>query len=150
MSEQILLPTDGERGVDRAVEYAVDLAETLDATLHALYVVDETVYTAYSGDEFVQEHEGPQAALEEVGEHALDDIAGAAREADVDVERSMRYGRPEDEIVEQADEIDADHIIMGSKTKSGDYRQLLGSVSERVLKLTDRPVTVVKTPHESD
>lgn len=149
MTERILLPTDGEQGTDRAVDYAIELSETLGATLDTLYVVDETVYTAYSGDEFVQEHEGPQAALEEVGEDALAAIADAARDEGVDVETTLRYGRPEKEIVAEADDIDANHIIMGSKTEPGDYRQLLGSVSERVLRLTERPVTVVKTPADA-
>jgi nucleotide-binding universal stress UspA family protein len=149
MSEAILLPTDGERGVDHAIEYAITLAETLDATLHALFVVDETIYSAYSGDEFVQEHEGPQAALEEMGEAALTAIADAAREDGVAVETTMRYGRPEETIVETAGDIDAEHIVMGSKTHPGEYRQLVGSVSERVLRLTDRPVTVVKTPEDN-
>jgi len=142
MSDRILLPTDGERGADQATEYAIDLAATIDATVHALFVVDESVYTACPGDEFVQEHEGPRAALEAVGEEALSAIADAACEAGVDVETMMRYGRPEREI-------DADQLVMGSKTRLGDYRQLLGSVSERVLRMTDRPVTVVKTPEEN-
>lgn len=146
MTDHILLPTDGERGANRAVDYAVALAETLGGTLHALYVVDETVYNAYSGDEFVQEHEGPHAALEEAGEDALASIADAADDAGVDVETTMRHGRPEEEIVAVAEDVDADHVIMGSKTRPGEYRQLLGSVSERVLRLTERPVTVVKTP----
>lgn len=149
MSDRILLPTDGERGADQATEYAIDLAATIDATVHALFVVDESVYTAYPGDEFVQEHEGPQAALEATGEEALSAIADAAREADVDVETKLRYGRPEEEIVAAAEEIDADQLVIGSKTRPSEYRQLLGSVSERVLRMTARPVTVVKTPEES-
>jgi len=99
ISGRILLPTDGERGADQAVEYALDLAATIDATVHALYVVDESVYTAYPGDEFVQEHEGPQAALEAAGEEALAAIGDAAREAGVDVKTTLRYGRPAEEIV---------------------------------------------------
>jgi nucleotide-binding universal stress UspA family protein len=150
MTQHILLPTDGERGVDHAREYALDLAATLGATVHALYVVDESIYGAYSGDEFVQEHEGPQAALEEEGEDALAAIAEAAEAAGVTVETRMRYGSPEQEIVAEADGIDADHIVMGSHTRPGAYRQLLGSVSERVLRLTERPVTVVKTPDSAE
>jgi nucleotide-binding universal stress UspA family protein len=150
MTQHILLPTDGERGVDHAREYAIDLAATLGGTIHGLYVVDESVYGAYPGDEFVQEHEGPQAALEEEGEDALAEIADAAEAAGVTVETSLRYGRPEEEILAEAEDIDADHIVMGSHTRPGAYRQLLGSVSERVLRLTDRPVTVVKTPESAD
>lgn len=145
MPDRILLPTDGEPGVDNAIAYALELADTLDATVTALFVVDETVYTAYSGDEFVQEHEGPQSALEERGDEALTAIVTEAADLGLDVERTMRYGRPEAEIVAEAEAVDADHIVMGSKTRSGEYRQLLGSISDRVLRLTDRPVTVVKT-----
>lgn len=90
MSDRVLLPTDGERGVDCAIEYAIDLAATLDATVDALYVVDESIYTSYSGDEFVQEHEGPQSALEGAGEEALWVIADAAREEGVAVETQLR------------------------------------------------------------
>lgn len=136
--------------MDRAIEYAIDLAATLDATVHALYVVDESIYTSYSGDEFVQEHEGPQSALEETGEEALSVIADAAREEGVAVDTKLRYGRPVGEIVAEADRIDADHIVMGSKVRPGEYRQLLGSVSEQVLRMTGRPVTVIKTPVEDE
>lgn len=148
MSERILLPTDGERGVDNAIEYAMELAATRDATVHALFVVDENVFTAYSGDEFVQEHEGPQAALEELGEQALSSIAETAQENDIEVETMLRYGHPVEEIVAAVEDIDADHVVLGSKTQPGEYRQLLGSVSERVLRLVDSPVTVVKTLEE--
>lgn len=149
MYDRVLLPTDGEPGVERATSHVLELAAAVDATVHALYVVDESIYGAYSGDEFVQEHEGPQAALEATGEEALSAITDAAREAGVDVETKLRYGRPEEEIVAAAEEIDADQLVIGSKTRPSEYRQLLGSVSERVLRMTARPVTVVKTPEES-
>jgi nucleotide-binding universal stress UspA family protein len=35
---------------------------------------------------------------------------------------------------------------MGTKERPGEYRQMLGSVTERVLRTTSAPVTVVKTP----
>jgi hypothetical protein len=39
--------------------------------LRVLFVVDSDVYSAYSGDEYVDEREGPEHGLEEVGEEAL-------------------------------------------------------------------------------
>ncbi len=147
MYGRILLPTDGERGVDRATAHALALARAVEATVYVLYVVDETVYGAYSGDEFVQEHEGPQAALEE---HGKDTFAAVSQQAEgLPVETVMRYGRPAEEIVAAADKLDVDLIVLGSKSRSGEFRRLLGSVTDQVLRVTDRPVTVVKTQAKS-
>lgn len=146
MYDRILLPTDGERGADRATTHALELGAATDATVHALYVVDETVYGAYSGDEFVQEHEGPESGLEEHGEEALDAIADEAEPFDTDVETMLRHGRPEEVIVDVADELDVGLIVLGSRIRPGEYRKLLGSVTNSVMRLTERPVTVIKTP----
>lgn len=150
MIDSVLLPTDGEPGVEQAIVHAVDLAEMFDATLYALYVVDESIYGAYSADEFVSDHEGPQAALEDAGEDALAAIVDAATESGVEVETVMRYGRPSEQIVRAAEDIDADSIIMGSRTMPEEFRSQIGSVAEKVLRGTDRSVTVVKTPVEID
>lgn len=146
MTDTILLPTDGEPGVDQAIVHAIDLADIFDADLHALYVVDESIYGSYSGDEFVDDHEGPQATLEHEGRDALERIVEEAAASGVDVKTSMRYGRPAEEIVKEADEIGADSIIMGTKAAPDEYRSQVGSVADEVLRLTDRSVTVVKTP----
>ena len=147
MYERILLPTDGEQGVKQATDHALGLARAVGATVHVLYVVDETVYGAYSGDEFVQEHEGPQAALEE---HGNDTFAAVTEQAeDVSIETVMRYGIPAEEIVTAADKLDVDLIVLGSRSRSGEFRRLLGSVTDQVLRVTDRPVTVVKTEAKS-
>lgn len=49
-------------------ERAVELAAAHGGELRALYVVDESVYEAYSGDEYVDEAEGPKHGLKEAGE----------------------------------------------------------------------------------
>ena len=150
MTERILLPTDGDPGVEQAIVHAVDLAEIVGATLHAVYVVDETIYGAYSGDEFVQDHEGPQATLEAEGRAALEAIERQAGEAGVDIETDLRYGRPAEQIVAAADDHDVDSIILGSRTMPDAYRERVGSVADAVLRGTDRAVTVVRTPVEVD
>lgn len=145
MYDRILLPTDGEEGAEEATEHAVELAAACDATLHVLFVVDEDVYGAYPGDEFVHEREGAESALEEIGEDALADVAAAADSAGVETQLETRYGSPATEIIDYADDEDADLIVIGTKSRPGDYRQLLGSITERVARITDRPVTIVKT-----
>ncbi|MFC7325581.1 universal stress protein [Halorubrum rutilum] len=145
MYDRILLPTDGSEGVDRAIDHAVDAAERYDATLHVLYVVDTDVINAYSGDEFVDGAEGAEETLEERGREALDAVAAHARDAGVDVVTDLVFGVPHEEILGYVDEADIDLTVMGSKTRSGDYRRMLGSVTERVSRRSTAPVSIVKT-----
>jgi nucleotide-binding universal stress UspA family protein len=145
MYDTILLSTDGEVASEDAESHAVALAAAHGATLHALYVVDEDVVTAYSGDEYVDEAEGPEHGLEERGEDALGAVRAAADEAGVEVVTEMRHGHPAETVVEYGEETDADLLILGTKRRPEAYRTLLGGVTDRVLRLTSRPTTVVKT-----
>jgi len=145
MYDRILLSTDGSVASDEAETHAIELAAAHDADLHALYVVDETVYAAYSGDEYVDEAEGPEHGLEEHGEETLADLRARTNDADVDCTTAMRHGRPSNVIVDYADEVDADLLVLGTKRRPDEYRALLGRVTDRVLRLTERPSVVVKT-----
>ena len=148
MYDRILLSTDGTVASTEAERHAIELAAEHDADLHVLYVVDENVYNAYSGDEYVDEAEGPEHGLEEHGEEAIADVRDRAREAGVDVVEAIRHGQPSSVIDEYADEVDADLLVLGTKRRPDEYRTLLGSVTDRVLRLTTRPSIVVKTPVE--
>lgn len=72
MYDRILLATDGTVSSQNAETYAIELAKEHDANLHVFFVVDESVYTAYSGDECVNEAEGPEHGLEELGTEAIE------------------------------------------------------------------------------
>ncbi|MFB6084185.1 MAG: universal stress protein [Halorientalis sp.] len=145
MYDRILLATDGTAASDDAEAHAVELAAAHDAVLHALYVVDENVVTAYSGDEYVDEREGPEHGLEEQGTERLEAIRADAADAGVEVVDEIRHGQPAETIVGYAEENDVDLLVLGTKRRPEEYRTLLGSVTDRVVRLTTRPTTVVKT-----
>lgn len=145
MYDRILLPTDGSEGVDRATDHAIDAANRYDATLHVLYVVDSDVVNAYSGDEFVSGAEGAEETLRDAGEAALEAVAEQAEAADVDVVTQMVHGVPHEAILRYVDDEEIDLTVMGSKTRPGDYRRMLGSVTERVSRQSVAPVSIVKT-----
>ena len=148
MYDRLLLPTDMSAGIDRGIEHAIDAAERYDAELHVLYVVDAEAYSSYPGDEYVHEFEGLESALEKAGGHAVEEIAEQAADAGLSTETEIRHGAPHEEILAYADEADVGLIVVGSKNRSGEYRRLLGSVAERVARMAERPVTIVKTPVE--
>lgn len=145
MYDQILLATDGTIASKNAESHAIELAEMHDATLHVLFVVDESIYTAYSGDEYVDEAEGPEHGLEERGQEAIEEVRRSAAESEVEMIDAVKHGHPVETILEYGDRQDVDMVVLGTKHRPAEYRALLGSVTERVLRLTTRPTVVVKT-----
>lgn len=146
MYDSILLPIDLSKGVHRAIDHAIDAAERYDAALHVLFVVDTDVYGSYSGDEYVHEFEGLEHALEAEGEEAIARVVERAQENGVETMSVIRHGVPHEEILEYIDETDISLVVMGTKDRPGEYRQLLGSVTDRVTRMTSVPVSIVKTP----
>jgi nucleotide-binding universal stress UspA family protein len=141
MYRTILVPTDGSAGSDLAVEHALDLAARYDATLHLLYVVDTDVVNHYAGIDAI---EGVEGALETQGAEALEAAADRAAAEGVAAERHVVEGRPHEAILDAVSMVGADLVVMGTERKSGEYRRLLGSVTERVVRMADVPVHVVK------
>ncbi|MFC7026533.1 universal stress protein [Halomicroarcula sp. GCM10025324] len=147
MYDHILIPTDGSNVAEVAVDHAIDLARKYDATLHALYVVDIDAVNLGLGTEQVdrirQGHFGDMEELEEKANAATGAVADAAAEHGLDVVEDVRVGRPHSVIADYAEANDIDIVVMGSHGRSGVKRALLGSVTERVLRSTHRPVLVV-------
>jgi len=137
MFDTIVIATDGSESVRRAVSVALDLADRFDATVHALYVVDES--EVESSPEQVREE--MRAALDESGESALEAVQAAA---DRPVTTAVREGRPATVIREYAAEQDADMVAMGTRGRHGENRFLIGSVAERVVRTCPVPVLTVR------
>lgn len=142
MFDTVVVATDGSESVSRAVDCALDLAARFDATVHALYVVDESRVEELPADL----HDDVQDALDEQGEAALDAIVerNENRGEDVELETAVRVGRPEEQIVGYTRDIDADAVAMGTRGRSGDHSFLLGSVAERVVRTCPEPVLTVR------
>ncbi|OIB57051.1 universal stress protein [Natrialba sp. SSL1] len=147
MYDTILIPTDGSTVAEHAVEHALDLAETYDAAVHALYVVDTSAVDIGLGTEQVdrirQGKFGDMPELEQRASDATAAVASKAADRGLAVTEAVIGGQPHRQIADYADDHDVDLIVMGSAGRSGVRRALLGSVAERTLRTTRRPVLVV-------
>ncbi|WP_267642212.1 universal stress protein [Haloarchaeobius amylolyticus] len=141
MYDDILIPTDGKDGSQVAIEHGVDLAERHGARVHGLFVIDEDVFEHYAATDAI---ENAEAALADLGEDALYQVASAADGANLDFEAVEVRGKPHEAILEYAADHGIDCIVMGEGQHSDEYRRLLGSCTERVVRLSDVPVLVVK------
>lgn len=142
MYDTILVPTD--RDIDTAtVDYAIELARSTGATLHILYVVEATVADAARTASTVGSWQGREA-LREVGQEATETIVSRAANTNVKAISAVLEGEPEEEIVKYAADFDIDIIVIGSQGSTAVERALMGSVTERVARLADRPVLIIK------
>jgi len=141
MYDHILVPTDGSAGVERAVEHAVGLADTHEATLHALYVVNTA---SYSSMPMETSWEHVRDMLGEEGERALERVDDIAESEGVPVESVVVDGSPSREIVRYAEQEHCDLVVMGTHGRGGIDRLLLGSVAERVVRASQVPVLTVR------
>ena len=138
MYDQVLLPTDGIEGSGCAIDLAVDTAVRQDAALEVLYVIDTHSQTARIS---------PGMVREQLGTYGRNATGRAAeRAASVGVEASetiVEDDSPSRAILAYADEQDCDLIVMGTHGRTGLDRVLLGSMTERVVRLAPIPVLIV-------
>lgn len=137
--DRVLVPTDGNDGVQQALAHALRLADDHDATVHALSVIDRRL-TRAAADAGEAVHD----RLRERSEDAVSDVADRVADAGLTAETAVREGVPDKAIVEYADEVGADVVVIGTYGRTGrDRLASLGSVTERVVENADRPVFVV-------
>ncbi|WP_323192575.1 universal stress protein [Halostella sp. PRR32] len=141
--DTILVPTDGSEPAYAAADHGIELASRTDAALHVLHVVDLTGVWADVDATAVLD------ALEEAGQRAVDDVVERASEADLEsVEASVSSGTPASGIVDYADDHDVDLIVMGTHGRTGLDRYLLGSVAEKIVRVSDIPVLALPATPE--
>ncbi|WP_132056747.1 universal stress protein [Halorussus amylolyticus] len=139
MYDRILVPTDGS-DQPPVTTHALNVAELCDATVHALYVVDEKALN-YQPSESGREE--TLRARREEGESATEKIAEKAADRGVQVTTAIETGTPSDVVVSYAEDNDIEMIVMGTHGRSGVDRYVLGSVTEEVVRASEAPVLTV-------
>ena len=130
MYETILVPTDGSPVATDAGTYALSLAERFDAAIHVVSVLEQGLVGGDGEDE---------------SERAVDELAERAEGRGLEVTTELREQDDDvhEELLESADEREADLIVMGTTGRSGLGRFLLGSVAEQTLQESSVPVATV-------
>ncbi|PSQ19646.1 universal stress protein [Halobacteriales archaeon QS_8_69_26] len=142
MYDTVVVATDGSESVERAVTVATDFAGRFEADCHALYVVDTRVFADAPRDL----RPDLRAAVEDRGRAALADVEDRAD----GVTTEIREGRPAEEIVDYAREVDADVVATGTRGRHGEGRIVLGSVAEEVVRTAPMPVLTVRKLAEEE
>ena len=143
--DTVLAPVDGSDESATAVEYAVAVADRYDAAVHALFVLGRgVVYGLDAGT--VDETD-----VAENTQGFFDDVRAIAAEADVSLATSVDDGfsktrktrHPGNVILDTADAVDADFIVLPREPVTGAEVEVLEQAAEYVLSYASQPVLSV-------
>ena len=143
MISTVAVGTDGSGTADKAVEFAIDLAQKYGARLVAI-----SSYKPVSESRLKQEQKDAPDEIQwsinptEDVEAILSDLEEKAQEAGLAVTTVAGDGEPSDVLVDHAEEQNADVLVIGNK---GMQRRILGSVPNSVAHKANCTVVVVKT-----
>lgn len=135
---------------------AIDFSEAMSGVLeqteqlaHAFGGKVWLVHVAPPEPDFVGYDPGPQTERDLVARHRhqdhrrLQSTADELRAKGLDVTALLLQGVTADEILREADRVEADMIILGSHGHGAVYHLLVGSASKGVLHRSTRPVLIV-------
>lgn len=142
MFRKILVAIDGSEPANHALEAAIGEAETGNAEIHVIYVVESGLFSSLPMDNTL---EIIYSVLQKEGEEILESARVKADAAGVPFTPHLRQGHAGSQIISLAEELGVDRIILGSHGKSGVDRLLLGSVTDYVVRNSPITTTVVRS-----
>lgn len=133
----VLLATDGSEYAQHAAKRAIEIAESEGATLHAVCVVDERRFT----DPAISSAGLATVYAEDHAATGIEKVAEMASDRNVTVEGDTLHEIPHEVILDYADDVDADVIVIG---EHGDHDEHFSGVGRKLTALADREVIVVE------
>ncbi len=133
--KRILIPTDGSDSAMKAAEYGLELAQSMKAAVHTIHVFD---YNSLSSVKY----QDAESYIRETCEKYVNEVVDMGGKMDVPVAPLMSTGDPAKGIIDISNEYDL--IVMGTLGRTGLSHAIMGSVAEKVMRLSKCPVLVVK------
>ena len=135
--KRILVPLDGSECAEKVLPKVEELATELKASIALLRVA--YAHTFPGGDPTEAEVKVVREA-----EEYLRKIEDRLKAKGLKVDSHVRYGNDAEEILDHATQKDIDFIAMTTHGWSGVKRFLLGSVAEKVLRHSSKPIFLVR------
>lgn len=139
--KRILIAVDGSEASQKAARMAADIALRFGSKLTMAYVVPRLLLPPDVYGLTLAEVEREQRSFAEklVGEALL-----KLGEPGVEVDTVVLSGSPAEALAEAAAAPDIDLVVLGNRGRGAVARVLLGSVSDRLVHISPKPVLVVR------
>ncbi|MBG9390222.1 universal stress protein [Caenimonas aquaedulcis] len=146
MFKRILVPVDGSTTSNKALTQALQLARELGARVRLLHAIDELVYiNVYGYSPALMD------AVRDAATKVLADALEIAKSAGVEVDTRMvdepaqRLGAT---VAKEAQDWNADLVVLGTHGRRGFSRMVLGSGAEQIIREAKVPVLTIRAEEE--
>ncbi|WP_242339276.1 MULTISPECIES: universal stress protein [Anaeromyxobacter] len=138
--KRILVAVDGSDSSLKAARMAADIALRFGAKLSLVHVVPKLLLPPDVYGLTIAEVEREHRAY---ADRLLERAVEAIEEPAIEVSTSVLYGAPAEAIAEEGAAADVGMIVVGSRGHGAVARMFLGSVSDRLIHISPKPVLVV-------
>lgn len=136
---KIAVAVDGSENALRAAKHAILLVKHLpEAKLEVIHVAD---YNKAKDEHLLAQNQEGLALKREQKIHPVRELVESAH---IDMKTAILKGNPSKEIIKYIKEHNVDQLVIGSRGLNSFQEMMLGSVSHKVMKHANCPVTVVK------
>ena len=142
MYEEILLPVDESTEASGLLHHAAEIAHWADAEVTLLYVADTNRDSVTVAEGNVVD------VLVESGEEIVEEASRVLESLGADYTTDVVQGAPAETIVDYAERYEYDLVAMPTHGREGLSRYLLGSVTEKVVRLSPVPVLTAHADQE--
>jgi nucleotide-binding universal stress UspA family protein len=150
--KRVLIGIDDSKFAEHAAEYGFDIAHKFKAAVGLVNIVEPIIIPqTLSGTDTLTGMSATDTSIEEMEildvrrsqsksiiDQAIEKFAG-----DIQVTQFHEYGSTADGIINCSKEFGADLIVIGTHSRTGLDRLLMGSVAEHVVRHSEIPVLVV-------
>jgi nucleotide-binding universal stress UspA family protein len=145
MFRSILVPVDYSEHSKASVRYAAELAKNVGATLHVVHVWDRPTYAS---DAVLvrrpgEEHCSLADLIQRNAENDMKDFLATLELGDVKLTHELLSGDPTAKLVEELKKGGYDLVVLGTHGRTGLMHLLMGSVAEKLVRLSPVPVLTV-------
>ena len=129
----IMVATDLTSGFAGAYEKTITLARALSSTVYLLHIVLPNEDSSYKDKKAIGQEFADESA-------ALNNLAIQFRDHDIETHAILLEGVVPVAILAEAERLQADLIILGGSGKDSASGLLMDSITQKVIKQTQRPV----------
>ena len=153
--KKILYAADLSSDAVETFRKAMEIAETFNAKLHILHVVEELTPATMAVLQWVDAEKITKKHYEDFQKYSVEKIRASIRNICDETFKNdpscrqriegitVSIGYPAEEILKKLDDLNCDALIIGTHSKGIITHAFLGSVAERVLRRIRKPVIVL-------
>jgi universal stress protein A len=143
--KKILCPTDFSDPAEKALKVAADLALDYSSELLVVNVVEPIPTISAANTSPLTYLRQYLSEAENASKKRLKELVTKVVPAKIKIRPLVLTGQAAIQIVDLADKKEVDLIVIATQGQTGLKRLVFGSVAEKVIKLTSRPVLIIQT-----